>query len=50
VEDALEVLFNNDGFGNLNEDHKLEVKLLKDKKRNILLEKEKEWRLKSTTL
>jgi hypothetical protein len=51
VEEALEVLYNSDGFGYLNEDHRnLEVKLLEDKKRNILLEKEKEWRLKSRAL
>jgi hypothetical protein len=46
VEEALELHYNSEGFGYLIEEHKLEVKLLEDKKRQILLEKEKEWRLK----
>jgi hypothetical protein len=50
VEEALEVLYNSQGFGNLSEEHKIEVKSLEDKRRFILLEKEKEWRLKSREL
>jgi hypothetical protein len=50
VEEALEVLYNSEGFGYLSEEHKIEVKSLEDKRRIILLEKEKEWRLKSRAL
>jgi hypothetical protein len=34
----------------LNEAKKMEVKLLEEKKKNILLEKEKEWRIKSRAI
>ncbi len=42
VEDFMEVLYSRDGFGYINKDQKLEVKLLEVKKRNILSEKGKE--------
>jgi hypothetical protein len=50
VEAGLETLYNSEGFGYLTETQKLEVKQLEEKKRNILLEKEKEWRLKSRAI
>jgi hypothetical protein len=46
----METLYNSEGFGYLNEAHKMEVKLLEEKKRNLLLEKEKEWRIKSKAI
>jgi hypothetical protein len=39
------VLYNREGFSFMNEEQKSEVKVLEDKRRHILLEKEKEWRL-----
>jgi len=50
VEESLALHYNSEGFGYLIEEKKLEAKLLEDKKRQILQEKEKEWRLKSITL
>jgi hypothetical protein len=50
VEEGLETLYNSEGFGYLTKTHKLEAKQLEEKKRNILLEKEKEWRLKSRAI
>ena len=44
VEEALEVLYNREGFGFMNDEHKLEVKLKEDKRGHIILEKEKGWR------
>jgi hypothetical protein len=50
VEEALVVHYNSVGFGYLIEEHKTKVKRLEDKQRKLLLEKEKEWRLKSKAL
>jgi len=49
VEKDLEVLYNREGFGFMNEKQKI-VKVLEDKRRHILLEKEKEWRLNTLWL
>jgi hypothetical protein len=45
VEEALEVLYNREGFGLMNEEQNNEVKVLEHKRQHILWEKEKEWRL-----
>jgi hypothetical protein len=50
VEETLAYFYSNEGFGYINEERKVEIKLMEDKKRHILLEKEKEWRLKSRAL
>jgi hypothetical protein len=42
VEEALDLIYNSEGFGYMSEEKKLEVKILEDKKRHIILEKEKE--------
>jgi len=47
VEKCLETLYTSERFGYLIETQKLEAKQLEEKKRNILLEKEREWMLKS---
>jgi hypothetical protein len=47
VYEEMKILYNNEYFGYLNETQKMEVKLLEEKKRNVLLEIEKEWRIKS---
>jgi hypothetical protein len=47
VEVGLENLYNSEGFGYLNLSQKLELKQLEEKRRNILLDIEKEQRLKS---
>ena len=39
VTKALEVLYNNKGFGFINEEHKIEVEILEDKNRCTFLEK-----------
>jgi len=44
------VLYNREGFSFMNEEQKSEVKVLEDKRRHILLEKEKEKRVKSKAL
>jgi hypothetical protein len=41
VEDDLAVRYNSAGFGYLIEEHKREVKMLEDKRRKLLMEKEK---------
>jgi hypothetical protein len=40
VEESLEVLYNKEGFGFMTEEHKIEVKVLEDKSRHIIFEKE----------
>jgi hypothetical protein len=45
VEESLEVLYNREGFGFMNEEHKMEVKVLEDKMRHIFLEKKSQGRL-----
>jgi hypothetical protein len=50
VEEALVVHYNSVGFGYLTEEQKTKVERLEDKKRKLLLEKEKECRLKNRAL
>jgi hypothetical protein len=47
---ALEPHYISEGFGYFTEEHKSKVKLIEDKKRKILLEIDKEWRLKRIAL
>jgi hypothetical protein len=49
VVEYLALHYDNEGFGYLIEEYKLEVKLLEDKKRHILLEK-REWKLRCRAL
>jgi hypothetical protein len=46
----MEVLYNSEGSGYMSEEHKFELKLLEDQRRHVILEKEKEWTLKSREL
>jgi hypothetical protein len=50
VEEALSSYYRSEGFRYIIEDQKEEIKLLEGRKRYILLEREKEWRLKSRAL
>jgi hypothetical protein len=50
VEETLASFYSSEGFRYVNEKRKVEIKLLEEKKRHILLEKEKEWKLKSKAL
>jgi hypothetical protein len=50
VEEGLGTFYNSEVFGYLNEAQNMEVKLLEEKKRNVLLEKEKQWRIKSKAI
>jgi len=46
IEEQLELCYNREGFGFLIEDKNYEIKILEEKKRKILLDREKEWRIK----
>jgi hypothetical protein len=50
IEDQLECCYNREGHGFLTNEQKNEIKLLEDKRRKILMDKEKEWRIKSRAI